>query len=162
MSPSRLIARDLLETRATKKNNEIATTDQTPHNSAAIAAIVCGLLTIIGIAASIYAFVKTPEIDFMPIYIGDQIVRTGSKSVYLSVFPLFSIFVFAVMTYVALTWDDFIYDATERAKFWQEKIAVMRLMDVVTLVRVSCAGFSAFQVIFFLSTLYRCYAVLVE
>jgi hypothetical protein len=127
---------------------------------AAITAVLCGIMTMLALTASIYTAIKTPTVHEVPYYIDHQFIRTESKGFYLLIFPLFSIFVFAAVASIALRWNEFRRKAAERETFWKQNFEGMGRLDVVILVKVACTFFTLFQVILCFAAFYRCYTLL--
>jgi hypothetical protein len=78
-----------------------------PRVFAVVTATVCGLFTAAAAAIAIYAAIITPALLEVPIYVGQQMVRTESKLSYLGVPVVFLFFLFLVPAFNAFRWEWF-------------------------------------------------------
>jgi hypothetical protein len=132
---------------------------QTSHLSrtpATIAAIICGIMAAVGIAAAIYADINTPEIHDVQIYNENHVLRTESKGLYLFAPIVFLVLLFVILAYYALRWSRFARRSEAIEKFYKARFEILKVINLSVLFKIVFASFCVFQAGALLQALYRC------
>src|SRR5438552_1025862 len=114
-----------------------------PRTPFLIAALVGAVVFVLGTAISTYTYVNTPGIAEVPIYVNQKFVRTESKEIYLSVFPIFEFWMCFIMIYPIMRWDSFSRRALaidayhKRERTWLREIDLQVLFNSIGIM--SCA-----------------------
>src|ERR1700730_4296289 len=108
----------------------------------AISAAICGIMALVGIAAAIFAYVSTPEMQRVSSPVDGAMVETN-KLLYLSVGPIFLIFSFSIMTYYTIVWDDFSRRIAKAEQVYKEHFHSFRNVDFSKWFYAACIGWCA-------------------
>lgn len=125
-----------------------------------IAAIVCGVIAILGASISAYSYLQTPGISEVPIYADGQFVRTESKAVYLSALPIGQIFICLILTYHVLRWDRFREKLIASDAYFKNSSGALRNLHAPTLLASVSIGFCLLQTLLLISNIQLCVDVL--
>jgi hypothetical protein len=95
-----------------------------------VAAVVTGLIALVGISIAAYTYLNTAEIYQIPIYRGPTFVRYESKTSYLFMPVLFLVFPFAIFSLLALWWEKVKSIMSAKEEFYKTRSEAMRKINV--------------------------------
>jgi hypothetical protein len=98
-----------------------------------IAAVVGATVFVLGATISIYTYLNTPGISDVPIYVKQKFLRTESKEIYLSVFPIFEFWVCFMVTYLVVRWNSYSQRAQAIAAYHVAERTWLRDINLKTL-----------------------------
>ena len=98
-----------------------------------IAASVGTVVFVLGAAISAYTYVNTPGISEVPIYVDQKFVRTESKEIYLSVFPIFEFWILFMVMYLVIRWNSYSQKAQTIVAYHVAERTWLREIDLRTL-----------------------------
>lgn len=118
-------------------------------------AIVCGVMTVLAVGASTFAYFNSPGVHTVTSYVNSNGQRTESKELYLFVLPFFQALIFLIPVCAILRWDTLAGKSVERLRYYQAHMNLFRSLELPFLFKVTAFGFCIIAGVNLLVSLYR-------
>ena len=108
---------------------------------------VAAICSILGLATAIYALMSTPNIQDMPVYTDQRVLRFANKFVHLLWPVLVQIVLFGVSLYHSIKWQAFSRHILESAAKYNAQPLASGRVDAHRLYRILCFASMGFEIL---------------